>query len=251
MVVSKIILHLSLLLCAGTASAGELEAQAERLAALRADVETISSELELEKDELTGRLRAIEAQKVDLEVQIRREDMRMERLIAEEISQQALLEEAEGADMLTPVVEEGIQTYRDHIRLGLPFKHSARLDALADLESRLQERTLTTEQVAARLWAFAEDERRLSRENTLDRQVIELEDGEVLVDVARLGMVAMYYRTPEGAYGQATRQGDGWTWEAIGDSGEIEQLAGLFDALSRGIHVGWFTLPRPLNGAQP
>jgi propanediol dehydratase small subunit len=249
--VKKTLPLLAVLLFTGVSAAGDVEAQAERLAALRSDVEALASELELEKGELTAQLRAIEAQKVDLEVQIRREDLRMERLIAEEASQRALLEDAEGADDLTPVVQEGILTFQDHVRRGLPYQHSARLAALADLESRLQDRSLTTEQVAARLWAFAEDERRLSRENALDRQVIALEDGEVLVDVARLGMVAMYYRTPTGEYGQAVRQGDTWTWQRIQDADDVEQLSELFDALSRGIHVGWFTLPHLLNGATP
>ena len=249
-------LLLPLLVAGGLASlsiatAGDVAAQAERLAALRADVEALSSELELEKDDLRSRLRAIEAQKVDLEVQIRREEMRLERLIAEEEGQKALLEDAQTADTLTPVVRDGIATFRSAVEAGLPYQPDARLDALTELESKLDEGSLTTEQVAARLWAFAEDERRLSRENTLDRQVITLDEGEVLVDVARLGMIAMYYRTPEGAYGQAVREGSGWGWSALEDPAEVEQLAALYDALTRGIHVGWFSLPSPLQGVQP
>ena len=76
-------------------------------------------------------------------------------------------------------------------------------------------------------------------------------DGEeTLVDVARLGMIAMYYRTPEGTYGQAIPDGDSWSWSPVTGSEDAMQVADLFDALSQGIRVGAFTLPNPLAGAR-
>jgi hypothetical protein len=247
-VLFRLLIFLGMLLCRA-AVAGDVEEQAVRLASLRAEVDSLSSALEMEKDDLRSRLRAVEAQKVDLEVQIRREELRMERLIAEEVSRMALLEQDGVEDDLTPAVKEGIALLHGTVTAGLPYQRPARLSALADLETRLSDSTLSPEQVAARLWAFAEDERRLTRENALSRQVLALADGEVLADVARLGMVAMYYRTPDGGYGQAVQRGSDWQLEPVSDAAEVEQLAALFDALTRGIHVGWFTLPRPLPGA--
>lgn len=232
------------------ALASDIETQAEQLASLRSEVEALSSQLELDKEDLRGRLRAVEAQTVDLEVQIRREELRLERLLAEEESQQALLDEAQGPDDLTPVVRSGIAQFREHVRAGLPFAVSDRISSLDELESKLSEETMSAQQAAARLWAFAEDERRLTRENTLARQVISLSGEETLVDVARVGMIAMYYRTPEGTYGQAVPDGDGWTWAPLTHTEDAAQAADLFDALSQGIRVGEFTLPNPLAGAR-
>ena len=95
---------------------------------------------------------------------------------------------------------------------------------------------------AARVWAFAEDERRLSRENVLDRQVISLDGEEVLVDVARLGMVAMYWRAPDGRVGQSRRSESGWTQQRL-ESAQAEQVEVLFDSLANGIRSGVFELP--------
>jgi len=240
----------ALLAAAPPALADDIDAQAARLAALRADVETLSSDLELEKEDLRGRLRAIEAQNVDLEVQIRREELRLERLLAEEQKQQALLDDAQGGDDLTPVVREGLDAFRASVRAGLPFKVEDRLASLDALDAKLTDRSLSAEQASARLWAFAEDERRLSRENALGRQVISLGGEELLVDTARLGMVALYYRTPEGAFGQAVPVGDGWTWQPLTGAAEAEQVSALFDALAKGVRVGFFTLPTPLAGAR-
>ena len=235
------------LLWATLAHAGDIEAQAERLATLRAEVEALSSEVELEKEDLRGRLRALEAQQVDLEVQIRREELRLERLLAEEEKQRQVLESAASRDDLSPAVRAGITQLRAVVSAGLPFKASERLGALAELEQKLSDGSLSAEQAATRLWAFAEDERRLTRENALDRQVIPLEGEEVLVDVARVGMVALYFHTPSGAYGQARREGDGWRWVLLTSEADAAQAEALFDALARGIRVGWFSLPQPLS----
>lgn len=247
---------LSLLLAAllvplsAAAQSSDIEAQAERLAALRSEVESLSSELELEKEDLRGRLRAVEAQNVDLEVQIRREELRLERLLAEEEKQRTLLDEAQGPDDLSPVVRAGIAQFRSHVEAGLPFKVEERLKSLSELERKVADQEMSPEQASARLWAFAEDERRLTRENALGRQVIPLGGEDTLVDTARVGMIAMYYRTPEGTYGQAVPSGDGWSWQAITGTVEAEQVATLFDALSQGVRVGTFTLPNLLAGAR-
>lgn len=233
-----------------TASAQSIEAQAEQLAKIRAEVEALSNEVELEKDDLRGRLRALESQKVDLEVQIRREEMRLERLLAEEAKQKAALEETAGPDNLTPVVRLGISQMRELVKTGLPFKANERLKALEELETKLTEETMSPEQASARLWAFAEDERRLTRESALDRQVIPLNGEDVLVDVARLGMIAMYFKTPDGEFGMATPNNGSWSWTILTNAEDIAQTEALFDALGRGIRIGWFTLPQPLIGAR-
>ena len=109
---------------------------------------------------------------------------------------------------------------------------------------------MTPESAAARLWAFVEDELRLSRENALDRQVIPLPEGEVLAEVARLGMVALYFRTDGGLTGAAVPRDGGYAWEVITDRDDQKAVAALFEKLRHGVRTGAFTLPNPgLRGA--
>ena len=77
-------LALLLSLAASTAHASSVQEQAEELAQLRAEVEGLSEQLSAGKDDARGKLRAIEAQKVELEVQVRRQELRLERLLDEE-----------------------------------------------------------------------------------------------------------------------------------------------------------------------
>lgn len=229
-------------------AASDLETRAARVAQLRAEVEALNTSVGLERAELTADLRAAAGQEAELEAAVRRQELRLERLLGDE---QAALREVElqskgAGDDLEAVVRTGIDGFRAHVKGGLPFKVEDRLAALSDLEAHLDADSLPTEQVAARVWAFAEDERRLTKENAMGRQVAPIDGSEVLVDVARLGMVAMYYRTPDGRLGQVVRHGDGWMWTDLADEADRTQVSALFDALGKGIRTGWFELPSPL-----
>jgi hypothetical protein len=223
-------------------------AQAERLAALRSEVETLNDAVQADKDELRGELRALEAQKVDLEVQLRRQELRLERLLDEEASLRAKIRDGgDGSGELAAAVQRGIAELRATVETGLPFKQEDRLAALDELARQLDESALPVEQLAARLWAFAEDERRLRRENVLERQLAVIDGEETLVDVARLGMIGMYWRSPDGSLGQVRRTSSGWEWAVLDDSRARTQVDALFGALERGIRTGWFPLPEPLQ----
>ncbi len=235
-------------LLSSPAASADTTRQAERLAALRAEVEALSDAVQADKDAVRGELRALEAQRVDLEVQLRREELRLERLVEEEARIQAAIRASStGSEGIKNAVGDGIAMVRDTVAGGLPFQQEARLAALATLETQLADGALPPEQVAARLWAFAEDERRLRRENALARQLAVIDGEEALVDVARLGMVAMYWRSPDGRVGQVVRTGGDWAWRPLADPAAQVQVAALFDALERGIRTGWFPLPAPLQ----
>jgi len=241
---------LGLALCgfAGTASAADYTEAAQRLADLRADVEALSEQLSEDKDVSRTRDRALEAQTVELDVQISRQEMRLERLLHEEMSQREALSGADEDTGFDDAVTHGIDVLREQVQAGLPFRKTARLEALDGLRTDLHTKRRTPEQAASRLWALAEDERRLTRENALDRQVIPLDGSEVLVEVARIGMVALYWRATDGAVGQATKSGSDWTWVAL-DGADADNVNELFNQLGKGIRVGHFALPGVLDGA--
>ena len=241
--------------CTSLAHATELDTRAARVAALRTEVETLNTNVGLAKEELTADLRAAAGQQAELEAAVRRQELRLERLLGDE---QAALREVEkqsrgAGEALEQEVRTGIHAFRGHVKRSLPFQSEARLKALAELEAHLNATTLPVEQVAARLWAFAEDERRLTRENAIGRQVATIDGDEILVDIARLGMIAMYFRTPDGRIGQVHRASSGWSWTVLPAESEAAQVDKLFDALEKGIRTGWFELPQPLiaMGANP
>ncbi|MCO4745728.1 MAG: DUF3450 family protein [Proteobacteria bacterium] len=228
----------------GSAAAEDAAAFASQLADLRADVAALNEAIEAEKEGQRGRLRSLDAQKAELEAQIRREELRIRQLRSAVAEREALLaDDVEGADTLVPVVLETLAGLRASVKSGLPFRVTERLDALAELERKTQDGTLRPQRAAARTWQFIEDELRLTRETSLDRQVIQLEGEDHLVEIARVGMIALYFRTDAGRVGRAIDGAEGWTFEPITDAATEARVLDVFDALTKQIRSGWFELP--------
>lgn len=227
----------------------DVEEQAQRLAELRQEVERLSDEIEMSKEDLRGRLRALDGQRAEVEAQIRREELRM-RAVADEASRQAdALEQDQGsAESLLPAVRETIAGLRTQIAASLPYRTDERLEALDTLEARIEDGTIRPQQAANQLWQTIEDELRLARENSIDRQVIDIDGEQVLCEVARVGMMAAYYRSDDGRIGHAVKQGSEWTWVAYTDPERQQQVALLIDALQKNVRTGWFTLPDVVGG---
>lgn len=239
-----------LMALAPVAQGASLDTMAEQLSELRREVETLSTELGLKKEALRGDLRALDQQKAELQVQLRQQELRRSQLEQALDTEKALRAEiiAEG-QALTPAVTESIATIRGSVEGSLPFRLDERLAELDAIQAGLDGKTLTPREAAQRLWAFSEDELRLSKENALDRMVITLDGEEVLCDVARLGMVSLYFKTDDGVVGRAMRSGQGWTYEPYSDGVSQQQVLELFDALEKQIRVGFFELPAAIDPA--
>jgi hypothetical protein len=227
----------------------DVDAFAERLATLRAEVEELSSQVERKKETRRSRLRSLNNQKADLEFQLQREERRIAQLRARADRQrEALADQNVSADELAPAVEDSMTMVRERIRRGLPFKRAERLQAVDDLERRLRQGTLSPQKASVRLWSLVEDELRLTRENGLYRQVIRLGGEEMLVEVARLGMVAMYFRADDGRVGHVRRTGDEWQWIELADQDQHRRVDTLFETMRKQIRTGFFELPGPIGG---
>lgn len=223
-----------------------VDSRAAELAKLRREVETLSSEVTLRKEDLRGRLKAIEAQNLEIDVQIRREALRLAQLEGEaEARRVELASHASVSKDLVPALLTSIAAIRAAVEAGLPFRVADRLGELDTLRQQLESGLLAPEAAAARLWAFTEDELRLTRENGLDRQTVPLASGEVLADVARLGMVALYFRTEGGVVGAAFRNHDQWTWREFSSRDDQVAIEGLFAKMKHGVRTGAFHLPNP------
>lgn len=223
----------------------------ERLAKLRSDVDRLSDEVEDKKDEIDSQMRSTRNQKVDLEARAEREERRNRQLnesLAE--AEERVAKQTEGKEELIPAVEAAIEQVREPVEAGLPFKRDERLGELDDLREQLDDGVLSPQKATARLWQFVEDELRLARESGLHRQSVEVDGEEVLADVVRIGMVALYYQTNNGDVGAARHRDGQWRWERFEGEGERERIAKLFESFEKNVRVGFFTLPNalPLGG---
>lgn len=217
---------------------------AERLISLRGQVDELQSDLDIRREEHKNRMAYLAAQLGDLEANRDREALRVAQ-IDEDLAEIRAEIAAAGitSESLVPMVMNQISRLREQVRTGFPFKIGERLADLEDLETQLETGGTSAQRAVNRLWAFIEDEIRISRENAIYSQSIDVQGKTMLVDVAKLGSAMMFFRTRDLEYGRAVYGSNGWKFEMLEDRGSQEQVAKLFDSLRKQIRQGYFELP--------
>ena len=228
-------------------SAQNLNAEAETIVKLRDEVDALSKSLEDKKTENTNQLRSLNAQKSDLEIQIQREEAQLKSIKAAlKRRQEEVSKASKDAADFGPTLSEAISKIRESVKTGIPFKRRQRLADLQKLESALAAKTISETRGLSRVWQFIEDEIRLTKENGLYKQTIAFENEDMLVEVARIGMVALYFRAEDGTTGEAVSTADGWQFRRFEKESDILKTIQLFDAFRKQIRAGAFDLPGTL-----
>lgn len=235
-----------------TAEADDPASYAHQLAELRTSVEDLSQTLDTERDALRTDLRASEMRRTELETRIRSEELRVAELQRELDRQRAaVVEDATAYDTLAPTVIAGLDRLIAQVKSGLPYRLDERVAALTTVREQVAGKILDPRVALGRVWQAIEDELRLGRENILDRQVITVGGQELFVQVARLGMVAMYFRTEDGKVGTVQRDGAAWSFRILDDPQDAVRVNALFSAMDKQQRVGWFELPFALPEVTP
>ncbi len=230
------------------AQAADLKRLAEQLSELRAQVEHLQQELDQAKSAHRQKLEALGAQIVQLEAEKRRQELALEKLKSQRQSLSQKLPEASDTDaQLTETLRQSIAALRRYLDTSLPFKHKERIEALSELETKLQVNSAAPEQLANQLWTLIEDELRLTREIGLYRQILPVEGENALVETAKLGMVMLFFTTPDGRYGLAQRQQDRWSYAILAHKDDQQRVATLIESLRKQIRQGYFELPNPMR----
>lgn len=240
---------MGIVLFAPIALGNSLNNLAKSLATIRGEVEELQTQLDAEKDKHGSKISSLASQLADLDVEERRQKMSIEKL-AHSIEKTAAdsKQVEQSGETLKPVLFEILNDFKRHVQTGLPFKVEDRVKAIEDLEGNLANHLVDPNKAVNQTWALIEDEIRLSRENGIYQQTISLDDEKILVDIAKLGSVFLFFQTRDNRAGMARRSDDGsWKFETTNTASDIDRIAKLFDALKKQIRQGYFELPNPLN----
>lgn len=235
-----------------TATEQNVDTLAEELVKLRSQVEELNTELEAKKSQYKSRMAVLANQRAELDASLKRESLAIkQQLQSIEKNKQLIKELGTDSKDLKPTLFDAIATTRQYVKSTLPFKRSERLNELEKIREQLSTDVIDAEKAANRLWAFVEDEIRLTKENGIYRQTITIKDNEILADVAKLGMIFMYFQTPDEQYGYVKHDNGDYRYQMITDNAQKKQVATLFDSLRKQIRQGFFELPNvSLNIAQ-
>ena len=219
------------------------ESVSETMSTLRSELSVLSAQVKDQESAHLAQMRALRMQHSELELQMRRERAKLEE-IDKGLSEAALqLDDTEFSIVLQQQVEANVAQLKGQIEQGIPYRQEERLAALDQLTKDLLGQKISAQKATLQLWGLLEDEQRLSRENSVDRQIIQLDGQDIQVQVARLGLVAMYFYTEDGKAGFAKKEGTTWTWVVLNQSSQAEHVRRLIDQLTKGVRSGRFELP--------
>jgi seryl-tRNA synthetase len=223
---------------------------AQQLIDLRADVEKLQDEIDAQKDTYKSRLQTLNIKTSDLTANIQRQELQI-RQLQENIRtvRQKLTERFSNDGGLSDMLDRSFTELRTYIKSSLPFKQEERLTALQKLADKFADDAQSPYQTANRLWAFIEDEMRLHRDVGIYKQVLTVNGTEQLTEIAKVGMITFYFKTPDRHTGQMHRQNGEWQLSRLTDSAAVQTVDTLFNSLKKQLRVGRFELPHLVESA--
>lgn len=215
---------------------------------LRGDVDGLDARLQKLQSEHEARMSSLAQREGELAARSERQQLNIKQLDRKLANlQQQTKRAGVAAKQLTPVLKQAIARMREYVKTSLPFKREERLAVLDEIQTQLDTDALRPPRLAYRLWSFYSDELRLTGDSALYRQPIVIAGDERLVDVARLGMMSLYFRDDGGRFGFAARTGNDWMYRYLSASTPSDEVAALFGALRKQLDTGFYQLPHPID----
>jgi hypothetical protein len=230
----------ALALLASSAHAGPA---ADEVVTLRIAVDDLAASLASKRTAHREELAALQAEKAELQRQIRLGRVRAETLRRIEREDVARVEDLQAqANRWVEPATRAVAIVRAYLERSLPFAVARRREALDQIAGQLQSAQPDVARAMERLWRLLEEEAAMGREIAMDRQAITLDGTPQLAEVLRVSMAVLYVRTNAGELGWAVRSSAGWRFERLTDPAAIDAVGRLFAAYERNETFG----PAPL-----
>jgi predicted RNase H-like nuclease (RuvC/YqgF family) len=227
-------------------SASSIDNLAEELVKLRAEVERLHEKVDLEKESFSMKFKSLQMQKAELEANIRREETRIQKLTLNlDKAKEKNIQKVEDSKNLQPLALATIDNLKRTLQKTLPFKLVEREVAIDEIKTLILSNSIAPESALNKIWSFIEDEISLTKTNTLHKQTIEIDGEEKLVDVAKIGMVMLFFKTTEDKTGYLKPDRSGFSYAK--DEEEEKLILELFDSIKKGIRTGYFKIPNKLQ----
>ncbi|KIM12034.1 MAG: hypothetical protein KU37_04140 [Sulfuricurvum sp. PC08-66] len=230
------------------ASAQELANLAQSLIDLRAEVETLHTQVDDAKSEFSTRMKSLNVQRTDIEASIARQELKIKQIETQlDKIKERIAQKSSGSSALKEVAKVGLEQLKAVLPNELPFKIKDRIAQIDEIQGSIAQNLTTPEKALGRAWSIYEDNFRMSRENGLFRQNITIGSKEYLADVVRIGNTMMFFKTTDGTMGYFAKSGATWMPMEIVESKRKELVDTLFDSMKKQIRSGFFILPYALN----
>lgn len=214
---------------------------------LRADVESLYTKIDENRDAFKSQMKSYTMQITDNEAQINRlqTSLKLTEQNIHKRQEEIKSLRLKGED-LKPLILQATDQLLKEIKRGIPFKIEERVAAVMKVKKEMQEGTTTQEKALALLWANYDDTLRLTKEIGLFKQEIEIAGETKLAKIAKIGSIMLYFSTPDHRVGYVKKVGSDYRYLIEKDEEQRVKIVKLFDALQKQIRTGFFTLPNAL-----
>ena len=214
---------------------------------LRADVESLYTKIDDNKDVYQAEMKSNAMQAADSEAQINRQETALKLAESEmEKVQKKIAETSNKNESIKPMLLGAIDSLRTIIKEGIPFKTTERLADLKTLQMNLIDDTITEEKALLLIWASYDDTIRLTKEIGRFKQEITVDGEVVLANIAKLGSVMMFFSTPSNKVGYVVKENGGYSYKVVTKKEDVAKIVNIFDSLKKQIRTGFFSLPNAL-----
>jgi len=221
---------------------------AESLMKLRADVEQLDASINDEKDTYKAGMNSLLRQKNDLESVVGREDLKIKQIERElDNVRKQITEAGKNTEGLKPLLLDALTLMQTNIKVSIPFKTEDRLADIEKIKSQLESGLVTPQKALALTWNAYGDAIRMTKENGIFKQTINIDGQDRLAEVARIGTVAMFFKLPDNTVGSAQKDVTGWYFKESIAKKDQDQILALFDSFKKQIRSGYFTLPNAIS----
>lgn len=217
---------------------------AKKILSLREEVQSVSDEIEALNERLKSKAQSLSISKGELTARLdllNEEKKVLKKTIADkqEIAGKGP-EEIQGLGEIIVKALEGISAYMDS---AVPFKIKSRKENVSKLIAKYQNEEMTQERLLEKFWTVVQDELRLSSDVELQQQKIEVNGKSKFVEVVRVGMTSMFFRSLDGEVGAASFENGSWTYKTFNKSSKKNGILKLMNAKKKLIEGEVYSLP--------
>lgn len=240
----KIILILSLIVSYSEAHADSWDSLVKGLTSNRAEIETLSKEIDSIQREKQADLDQWVMRKTELQAQVEKEKLRQLQLDEKLKRLQSRVKNDSKTDpQAQKKLIHWIASFKSTVKDSIPFAQTERLETLERLEARVKKAHEPMEYILADLWAFIEDELKLASSNEYKIIDIKINNKKRKSEVARLGLMSLFAVTPDGKIYKASKTDNKWVWSDIHSGKEQESVLALVKNLKNKNETGIYQLP--------
>lgn len=218
-----------------------------KLMDLRSQIQQEADQLEAEKLRLNASLQSLTVQKGELASQRDLFEMRKKEMIKslESKKQASHGEDPKAYAGQSKKIDQALDELMNYYKRSVPFKVDERLGEVRKIKTKKENKELTVAEYSEAYWSILQREIRFSESIEIQKGFVSIDGEKFEVDLLRLGMLGLYFKTRSGDYGYYAQNSASKAWQAkwIEDSNFTNSLSEVFLARTQGITDGVYTMP--------